>query len=307
LAYALGDQADAGVFPVAIELMKSGDDGFLRLEGMLILQAAGTDLSGPVTVDNGMRAKTGLGASRLGPYLNETVSALTEVANQTTRQDLRLQAARMLDVLSPDFRKNDPQKAEDLEREDQTAAFIFRVRTHQAAMSEILEGLKKYPKAAPAVGEILAGGGSATQKADARQALGALGEALSALAPPNEASGGDRAEAIRARGELANAMQEIAPELPKPIFTGADVMAIHKILFDPAQRADPDRRQRVSAARAVAQWPTKGPCDVSPDQVRRLLAAVKDADASTHDALVAKVTEIDPHFSDTATTSAKGH
>jgi hypothetical protein len=76
------------------------------------------------------------------------------------------------------------------------------------------------------------------------------------------------------------------------------VTAIYKILFNPEIRADPDRRARLAAARKLAEWPTHGPFDVSPEQVRRLLAAIKEADAPTYNALVAKVNEIDPHFSD---------
>jgi hypothetical protein len=203
----------------------------------------------------------------------------------------------LLDVLCPDFRKSDPQKAAELDQEEQMRAFTSKVNSGLATMPAILEGLKEFPKAAPAVGEFLARGTSDAQKAEARKALGALAEALLSLNPsPDEPYGVDRGEAIRRRELLANAMQKIAPELPKPIFTPSDVDAIHKILFDPAQRADPNRRARVSAARKLAQWPAKGPFDVSPDQIRRLLDAVKGADAPTYDALVAKVKEIDPHF-----------
>jgi hypothetical protein len=34
--------------------------------------------------------------------------------------------------------------------------------------------------------------------------------------------------------------------------------------------------------------------------MRRVLAAVKEADAATYDALAARVNEIDPHFSENA-------
>jgi RNA polymerase sigma factor (sigma-70 family) len=279
LVHALGDQADAGVFPVAIELLRSGDDNFLRVDGLSLLEEAAADLNstGKPTprANDGIPAKPGLYAPRLGRYLNDTVAALGEVAYHTRRADLRLQASRMLDVLRPDFRKSDPQMAAELEQQDQSAGFAVKVQSGQATMPEILEGLKEFPKAAPAVGEFLVGRGS-----NAHQALAALGEALSSLRPPPEASGADRAEAIRMREGLANAMQKIAPELPKPIFTGSDVHSIMEILLDPAMRGESDRRERVSAARKLAEWPNLGPFDVSPDQVRRLLAAMNFSDSA---------------------------
>jgi hypothetical protein len=159
----------------------------------------------------------------------------------------------MLDVLSPDFRKNNPQKAAEMEEQDQTDAFTFKVNSGQATLSEIMAGLKRFPKTAPTVAEFFSHDTSDEQKANAHKALAALGEALSALTPPPEASSFDRAQAIRERGRVADTMQKIAPELPKPIFTDRDVSTIYKILFEPAQRADPDRRARVSAARKLAE------------------------------------------------------
>lgn len=297
LIYALGDEADPRVFPVVLELLKSGDDNIFRLHGLMLLDHAAADLSGANKTAQPMGAgrspQARINASRLGKYLNETVSALAEVARTTTREDLRLWASRMLDVLSPDFRKFNPHRAAELEQQDQTEEFTFKITTGDATVPEMLEGMKKFPKAAPDVGEYLARQGS-----NAFDALPALSEALAALAPAPEASGMDRAAAVRARQRLANAMQKIAPDLPKPIFTDGDVTAIYKILFEPEMRADPDRRQRVSDARKLAEWPTHGPFDVSPEKVRRLLAAVKEADAGTYDLLAAKVNEIDPHFSD---------
>jgi hypothetical protein len=101
-------------------------------------------------------------------------------------------------------------------------------------------------------------------------------------------------------------MQKIAPELPKPIFTATDTMAITRIMQEPTLQADPARLQKVSEACKLAEWPERrlvGNFDAPPDQIRRLLAAMKAADALTYEALVAQVKEIDPHFSDTATQS----
>jgi hypothetical protein len=235
--------------------------------------------------------------------LNETLSALADAADHTTREDLRLAAAKMLDALVPEFRKVNPSAAE-LELQKQSDAFSLKVTSGGAPVPEVLEGLKKFPKTAPAIASYYA----RFMGSNAVELLPAFGEALSALAPSPEANKWDRTKAVNARQRLADAMQKIAPKLPKPIFTAMDTIAITRIMNDPAVQADPDRFQKVSDARKLGEWPDRrsiGLFDVSPDNIRRLLAAMKNADAPTYDALVAKVKEIDPHFPDTAVGSGK--
>jgi len=289
LVSALGDQADAGVFSVAAELLKSDDDNILRVEGMSLLHGA----SRAAGSDDPPEEPT-LTTARLGPYLNETLSALADAADHTTREDLRLAAAKMLDTLSPDFRQLNPLAAE-LEQQKQSAAFSSKATSGGATMPEVLEGLKQFPRTAPAI----AGYYARLSGSNAVELLPAFAAALSALAPSPDASSGDRTKAVNARQRLADAMQQIAPELPKPIFTATDTMAITRIMRDPAVQADPARLQRVSDACKLAEWPehrSVGNFDVPPDGIRHLLAAMKDADAAMYDALVAKVKEIDPHF-----------
>jgi hypothetical protein len=299
LVSALGDQTDAAVFPVAAELLKSGDDSFLRVDGMSLLHGAAR-----VPGSAGPPGEPGLTAARLGPYFNEVVSALADAADHTKRETVRLAAAKMLDSLSPNFRKSNPALAADLEQQNQSDAFALKVTSGEATIPEVLEGLKKFPKAAPAIAGYYARTGS-----NVVELLPAFTEALSALAPPPDASLGDRTKAINARRLLADSMQKLAPELPKPIFTVADTIAIARIMRDPSVQADPERYQKVAAASQLAEWPAPGSglFDVSPDEVRRLLAAMKDADPPTYDALVAKVKETDPHFSDAAVGSGNEH
>lgn len=292
LVSALGTQADPGVFAVAAEMLRSDDDTFVRPQGIAILNWAATEPGA-----DGRPGQTVLNAPRFGPYLNETVLALADAAHHSKREDLRLKASKMLDVLVPDFRKSNPAAAAELEQQDQTDALIAKVVSGEADTPEILEGLKRFPKAAPRIAAFLARNGS-----NGVELLPAFGEALAALAPSPEASKGDQRNAVRERALLADAMQKIAPELPKTIFTDQDTFAITKIMRDAAAQDD-TRSQKVAAAREQAQWPDfreVGMFDVSPNEIRRLLATMKDADTPTHDALVAKVKVIDPHFFDTA-------
>jgi RNA polymerase sigma factor (sigma-70 family) len=292
LVSALGDQADRGVFPVAAELLKADDDHFLRPEGMLILRNAARVADADETAE-----QTALTPARLGPYLNEVLSALADAADHTAQERLRLAAAKMLDTLSPEFRTVNPLAAE-LEQLRLAEAFRLEVTAGGATLPEILEGLKRFPETAPDIARHYAH----STDSNAIALLPAFGEALSALAPAPELRGADRTRKVNSRQALANAMQQIAPNLPKPIFTAMDTMTLTRIMSDPAVQADPARLQRVSNARKLAEWPEfrlVGIHDVPPDAVRRLLAAMKDADAQTYAALLAKVMEIDPHFSDT--------
>jgi RNA polymerase sigma factor (sigma-70 family) len=296
LVTALGDQADAGVFPVAAELLKSDDHNTMaEIWGLTILHKSARDLSPDGATDNSI-----LYASRLGPHLNAIVSALAEVAHHSSQKTHSLAAAKMLDVLVPDLRKSNPLLAAELEQQSQLEEFTARAISGEAAIPEILEGLKKFPKAAPRIAASFAREGW-----NAVELLPAFAEALSALAPAPDVSMADRSRAINLRGTLADAMQEIAPARPKPIFTVKDKQAIMRMLRDSGVEADPARSQKVSDAFKLAQWPVGLMFDVSPDEMRRLLVAMKNADASTYDALVAQVTEIDPHFSETAVGSGK--
>ena len=212
----------------------------------------------------------------------------------------------MLDVLVPDMRKSNPSLAALAEQQNLSDAFTAKVISGKAATPEIVEGLKKFPKAAPDIAVYFA-----VNHSNAVELLPAFAEALSALAPATEANRVDRSRAIYTRMALANAMQKMAPDLPKPIFTINDLLTLRQIMQDPALQADPGRFQKVSDALKLAEWPHQKSVgilfDVSPDQMRRLLAAMKDADAPTYDALVARVKEIDPHFSESADGSGKGN
>ena len=189
--------------------------------------------------------------------------------------------------------------AAELEQQKQSEAFTSKVTSGEATMPEIVEGLKKFPKAAPAIATYFARNRFKRRRIVARVRRGAVGARTLA----RSASTGDRTRAINARQRLANAMQKIAPELPKPIFTVNGHDCHHADNAGPGSasrsRSLPKSFGRAQIGRMARENRLRMIFDVSPDQMRRLLAAMKDADAPTYDALVAKVKEIDPHFFDT--------
>ncbi len=291
LITSLGDAADVGVFPPVLEMLNSGDDAFLRFHGLILLEqsAKAENPHRMIWLEAGQ--KSDLTAPRLDPYLNDTVTALNDVAQHSNRRDLQSFASRILAALSLDFQKYYPQLAATLHEDDEVAAFISTATHHAPSMPEIREGLKRFPKAAPKIAEWLA-----LQPRDHREILPVLQESLTVLLSMTNVTRMDQSVVVENREKLVNAMQKIAPERPKLLFTGKDTYSIYTILMAPDVRNDPDRRAKVSAARKLAKWPTGGPFDVPPDEIRSLLAAVKDADAATYEGLVAKVKKIDPHF-----------
>jgi hypothetical protein len=300
LAHTLGEEADQGIFPVAAEMLKSGDDTILRHDAMSLLDDSVREFSNADPPGEAV-----LTAPRLGPYLNQIVSALADTAYHTKRERLRLAASQKLDALVPGFREHNPSLAGELEHQKQSEEFASKVMSQEESRPQIFAGLKKFPEAAPAIASYYVRMGS-----NIVDLMPAFNEALVALAPLPDASRGDKGAAVNLRGQLVEAMQEIAPGLPKPIFTVKDTIALSQITRDPAMQADPVRAQKVSDALKSAQWPdgrVAGLFDVPPDEVRHLLAAMKNADTATYDALVAKVKEIDPHFSEMAIISEKGN
>jgi hypothetical protein len=286
LVATLGDQADAGVFPVAVEMLHSDDEVFMKPDGLSLLTGAARDLRSRAEDVSPI-----LYAARLGPYLNDTVSTLGNIAYQSKNERSRLAAEKKLNVLVPDLRKTNPTLAAELEQEKQSDAIINKAISGEASTAEILAGIKKFPKTATRIADNFARNGS-----NAVELLPAFAEALAALAPASDASAGDRSRAINERGTLADAMQKLAPDLPKAIFTVNDTRAL-RLVMGQATQADADHAQKISDAQQVAGWPS-GFTDVSLETVRQLLTAMRGADATTYAALLAKVKEIDPHFSE---------
>ncbi len=84
----------------------------------------------------------------LDRMLNETVSALADAAYHANRENLRMQASEMLDVLIPEFRHLNPTLAAELEEKKQTDALIKKCEMMKHPFQRLLKGLKKFPKAA---------------------------------------------------------------------------------------------------------------------------------------------------------------
>ena len=173
LVAALGDQADAAVFPVAAELLQY-HDLITQQDGLFILQGAARNPDAGVAP-----GQSGLYAPRLGPYLNDTVSALAFAAYNGVTEEIRVTAAKMLDVLVPDLGKSNPALAAQLDQQRQQQKFVSQAIAAELATPEIQEGLKKFPDAAPQIAPFFARNGFT----DAVELLPAFADALAALAP----------------------------------------------------------------------------------------------------------------------------
>jgi hypothetical protein len=218
-----------------------------------------------------------------------------QVATTTKRDDLRAEVLQLLDGLRPDFRLQYPEVGAWLENQEQSDAFVLRAQTGQASTAELIEGVKQFPKAAPAVANALANWAG---DGDVQAILRALREALNELQATPDSTGPDQGAAYRMRETLANAIQRIAPDQPKPFFTQTDTRSIMGIVHDPALRADPDRNRRISDAirPVLADAPGSGN-EMTPDQLRRLLNALEGVDRPAYEAVAAQVKKIDPKFS----------
>jgi phage gp29-like protein len=74
--------------------------------------------------------------------------------------------------------------------------------------------------------------------------------------------------------------------------------SVMQILHDPKIRADAERNQKVSTAvRPVLAGAPGNGVELTPEQMSRLLEALKEADLPTYTAIAAEVKKIDPHFS----------
>ncbi len=325
LVQSLGSQADQGVFAVAIEMIKSSEASVSSGEspsslpiiaqpavvvthapnssadiraGLALLTVAACEPGQPDP--NGPRPSHTLYAPRLGSYLNEVVSALSDVAQNSKDDNLKLKASAMLEVLLPEFQKSYPAQSAKLEEQSQGTAFFDRVVAGEATIPEIIDGMKKYPMEVRDVARYFSFNGSSNDAA----LVPAFEAELAARLPSPEANIADRARALNMRRLLADALHRIAPERAKVIFTVNDTDAIARIWrSDQELHGDAERWQKVSAALASVGWANSGGpllFEANPDSVRKLLAALKQVDGPLYATVLAQVKEIDPHFSDLA-------
>ena len=285
LARALKNRAGPDVIAVAIEMLNSGDDTNLIPRGLLILTLAGGDPGSPRSL---------VTSASLADAVKDAIAALTAVANDSRREDLRTQALQMLEILDPSLRPANPKMDDALKNHEQTAAFTLQVRSGKASLADLIAGLKKFPSAIPEIARALGQLGTKAQSA-----LPALRAALAARGPaPDKSTPPDRFRAYYDAGEaIADAIQQIDPDQPKPLFAENDMRSVMDLLHDPSVRSDSGRSQRISAALrpVLADAPGHG-IELTPDQMRRVLELLKGTDEPVYETLAALVLKIDPHF-----------
>jgi hypothetical protein len=278
----LREQSGADVTQVIMEGLKSNDEDTQSL-ALSALKNIGSDPSDPFGR---------VVPARLGTAAAEAAPALVAVANNSNRKDHQMLALQLLDAIRPSLRAESPAMDTLLRAQEEDAAFAMRVRSEEVALPELIEAIEKHPGAIGAIANALA-----AMETSAKPALSALQKALVSLEPPKGAAIADVAEATRSRAAVVEAILKIAPEQPKPLFTEPDVKSIMAVISDPSVTSDPDRKQRLaSALRPVLADVEGGPPELNPEQMRRLLAALKKADQTVYDAVAARLDTIDPHF-----------
>ena len=191
-----------------------------------------------------------LTAANLGAAAGEAIAALIHVADTSKHESVKAEALELLDGLAPGFRKANSGMDALLRRREQVNAFVERIRSGQATAPELIEGLKQFPGMAHSATEALVRLGP-----QAQAVLPALRDTLAALEP----NPGDNAQVpgagYPARAVVANAIQRMAPDQPKLLFTSEDVSSVIGIWLGPSSRwLDTDRHARISQAPGP-RWP----------------------------------------------------
>lgn len=281
LAGRLSSEAGPDVLSAAIEALASSDEG-LRTMGLIALKDVGFDPRKPDSISS----------DRIGPAATNAVPALVGIVNNGNSWEQRIQALKLLDAIQPGLRDAYPSIGSLLQGQEKDAAFAQRIAGGQVSLSELIDGLGQHPGAVVATAKALAAMGP-----DAQPALPALQSALGALEPQAGAAPADRRVAYATRDAIANAIQQIDPEQPKPLFTGADMDSLIVTL------QQIEREEGSSAAQRLASvlqpfWRSlpSGGMELTPDQMRALLGAVKGTDQAAYGSLVAAVKKIDPRF-----------
>jgi RNA polymerase sigma factor (sigma-70 family) len=305
LALVLGNQAGRDVIGVALDALRSSSEDLSRntlvaddqlararnlLDQNLLSEALGTLSKAGADPNDPWERVT---AASLGSAANEATAVLAGIAMRSADKGLQETALRLLDELNPDVQKLNPTVADLLQSYRQINGFVQRANNDTVTVPELIGVLQQSPQEATFVASARALGrlGPAAQAS-----LPVLREDLAALEPKDGAA--TPIDIFRIRKALANAIQGIDPQEPKPLFTISDIILVRGIVFDdPILQSDGARRERISAAvqPIFSSGPGRG-MELTPDQMRQLLTTLKNVDQQTYDAVFSQVKKIDPQF-----------
>lgn len=279
LASLKGQAAGTEVFQIALQAVQSN--------------AGDSDLREALGTLNSMRGDSHssaypFGSSNLLAAAKDAIPTLIDIANNNTNEDVRFGAMALLDRLDPALRAANPPMDSALNEAKQGDTLRTKALGGEMSVPELIDALKQYPGEIAPVASALAKLGP-----NAQDALPALRDALNTLQP---LPGRGLAASIQngTRDAVANAIQAIAPDQPKPWFTHKDASVLVEVVEEARQQADPAQSQRMGQALlAGLPRPSQG---LTPVQMRGLLESFKGIDATVYDALTAQVRKIDPHF-----------
>jgi hypothetical protein len=277
LWHLLKGQAGDGVTQVAIESLPSAAAGSpLSAPQMLeILRHASQDPNDPQRVT----------AASFGTAATNVIAGLIELAATTQAQDVKAAALGLLDKLAPEFRPQSPKMDSVLGEQEQLNAFVERVRSGWATGPELMEGLKRFPRMSSPVSKALVALGP-----EARAMLPSLREYLKTFDARDDAN--------RGRETIANAIQTISPDQPKPLFASEDVSSVIGMWIGQSDRwPDKERGARIAAALNPARrYLMAHGHQMPPDEMQKILEALKATDQPAYETALAEVKKIDPQF-----------
>ena len=294
LARLLRNEAGPEILSVALQGLGYPEGSWMNSRGMALsaLRFIGTDPEAPIGFPFALSDATSpVRLANLGDSVNGAVDALVEIANNSELRAERLNALELLDAIQPGRRAETPVMDQLLTEQEQDRGYLDRLVRGQLSLSELMDGIAAHPSAISSTVSLLGKMGPA-----AFAALPALHEVFAALEPQPEMSWDDRNQATASREAIADALQKIAPDQSKLLFTGQDLGTI----INNSTQQDTTKRLPVlnalnSAMRDVQNTPEG--TGHTPDAIRRWLSAVSEVDSNLPNIMLTEVKRIDPHFS----------
>lgn len=281
---------DPAIYPVIIEAMKSKDE---TIRGLGIDAFKGTGRNPFASSDWQMRPAPGF------PGLSDAISALVIAAQESTNEDYRTEAFKLLAISGFDPKNQSSAFQATYSDHLNTAAFMTKISDPNTRITELADGLKTFPQITVEIAGVLGQRGNA-----AKEAVPALTTALNALEPSPEMGESAKSRARQTRASIVDALALIVPNRPRPLFSETDLRKIMDVVMGIPLSGDEERAESLQAALdpvlKVIPFYHQGfygsGYELTPTQMRQVIQAVKRSGDPVYTELIKRVKEVDPHF-----------